>query len=288
MQLDPEFTSMLDAWLSTPRNERDVVAGAELLYRITGNRRFLNQAIVRPDSVHDHIEADLRKHLDIRESGHNPQTLHQLERSLLHDVGEVLNDDDEAIEILNDDDTAQSEASADEAEQKTDFDRAQEESASPKRGRRIDHEQLAPEVQSIVEENARRYEHMRTLYNRLVSMADAEPCDRHEDILQLDRLYKAWGEAWSVYDAAKPVEETDCDAAQPQEADCDREPSPLETAQKVAAAKRYLQKHRKKLRELEEAGAAPEELRAEEEKITAKQAELESLTTITPKNKENE
>jgi len=63
---------------------------------------------------------------------------------------------------------------------------------------------------------------------------------------------------------------------------------PSSFANKIAAAKRYLQKHRKKLRELEEAGAAPEELRAEEEKIAAKQAELESLTTITPKSKNDE
>lgn len=282
MQLDPEFTSQLEAWLSTPRNERDVVAGAELLYRITGNRRFLNQAIVRPDSVHDHIEADLRKHLDIRESGHNPQTLHQLERSLLHDVAQELDSLEEPSPARELETPEQSEASADEAEQKTDFDREQEEPASPKRGRRPDHEQLAPEVQSIVEENARRYEHMRTLYNRLVSMADAEPCDRHEDILQLDRLYKAWGEAWSVYDAAKPVEETDCDAAQPQEADCDREPSPLETAQKVAAAKRYLQKHRKKLRTLQESEDASDTVRAaiahEEQLIAEKESELSQLT----------
>lgn len=276
MQLDPEFTSQLDAWLSTPRDERDVVAGAELLYRITGNRRFLNQAIVRPDSVHDHIEADLRKHLDIRESGHNPQTLHQLERSLLQDVAQELDSLEEPSPARELEAPAQPEASEAEAEQNR--------SVTVKRGRRPDHEQLAPEVQSIVEENARRYEHMRTLYNRLVSMADAEPCDRHEDILQLDRLYKEWGEAWAVYDSAQPEEDSSepSPASPSSVASQASDPSPLETAQKVAAAKRYLQKHRKKLRTLQESEDASDAVRAaierEEQLIAQKESELAQLT----------
>ena len=268
MQLDPEFTAQLETWLSTPRDERDVVAGAELLYRITGNRRFLNQAIVRPSSVHDHIEADLRKHLDIRESGHNPQTLHQLERKLLKEVEELESPERlEQLDSLENLDPLES-----------------PESHRVKRGRRPDHELLAPEVQSIVEENARRYEHMRTLYNRLVSMADAEPCDRHEDILQLDRLYKAWGEAWAVYDAAQPEEEShEPSPASPSSiASSASEPSPLETAQKIAAAKRYLQKHRKKLRTLQESKDASDAVRAaiehEAQLIAEKESELTQLT----------
>ena len=69
--IDQKFTEELSKWLSTPRDERDVVAGAELLMRITGNRQFYATAIVRPHVVHDHVEYELQKHLAIRQEGHN-------------------------------------------------------------------------------------------------------------------------------------------------------------------------------------------------------------------------
>lgn len=286
--IDQKFTEELSKWLSTPRDERDVVAGAELLMRITGNRQFYATAIVRPHVVHDHVEYELQKHLAIRQEGHNVETLRNLERELLAECAEEFS-------------AASSESPVEEqaAEEAADAYAVPREGlvvSSPKRGRRADHDELPAEIQALYDDNATRYEQMRKVYQQLLTMADAEPCDRKEHIFQLDQLVKAWAAAWEAYDrydATSVADAAEDEASEEDEAEEADEASPLPDdpttfANKIAAAKRYLQKHRKKLRELEEAGAAPEELRAEEEKISAKQAELENLTTLTPKNKENE
>ena len=164
--------------------------------------------------------------------------------------------------------------------------------SSPKRGRRADHDALPAEIQALYDDNAPRYEQMRKVYQQLLTMSDAEPCDRKEHIFQLDQLVKAWAAAWEAYDrydATAVADAEEDEASEDDEAEEADEASPLPDdpttfANKIAAAKRYLQKHRKKLRELEEAGGSAEEMRAEEEKISAKQAELEGLTTLPQKN----
>lgn len=293
--IDQKFTDDLSAWLSTPRDERDVVAGAELLMRITGNRQFYATAIVRPHVVHDHVEYELKKHLAIRQEGHNVETLRNLERELLAECAEEFG-------AASSDSPVEDQAAAEEADAYA-VPREGLVVSSPKRGRRADHDALPAEIQALYDDNATRYEQMRKVYQQLLTMSDAEPCDRKEHIFQLDQLVKAWAAAWEAYDrydatavadAAEDAAEDEAEeASEADEADEGDEAStfpddPTTFANKIAAAKRYLQKHRKKLRELEEADAAPEELRAEEEKIAAKQAELENLTTLTPKNKENE
>lgn len=278
--IDQKFTEELSTWLSTPRDERDVAAGAELLMRITGNRQFYATAIVRPHVVHDHVEYELQKHLAIRQEGHNVETLRNLERELLAECAEEFGEEEATAEPVE-------EQAAEEAADAYAVPGEAPVVSSTKRGRRADHDALPPAIQALYEDNATRYDQMRKVYQQLLSMADAQPCDRKEHIFQLEKLVKAWADAWAAYDNydATAVSE-DEDAAEDDENSSTPDPSTL--ANKIAAAKRYLQKHRKKLRELEEAGASAEELRAEEEKISAKQAELESLTTITPKSKNDE
>ncbi len=291
--IDQKFTEELSKWLSTPRDERDVVAGAELLMRITGNRQFYATAIVRPHVVHDHVEYELKKHLAIRQEGHNVETLRNLERELLAECAEEFGEEELAAEPVEEkaEEATESDAYAVPGEGPV--------VSSPKRGRRADHDELPAEIQALYDDNATRYEQMRKVYQQLLTMADAEPCDRKEHIFQLDQLVKSWAAAWEAYDrydataVADAAEDEAEEASEEDEAEEADEASPLPDdpttfANKIAAAKRYLQKHRKKLRELEEAGAPAEEMRAEEEKISAKQAELDHLTTITPKNKENE
>lgn len=287
--IDQKFTEELSKWLSTPRDERDVVAGAELLMRITGNRQFYATAIVRPHVVHDHVEYELKKHLAIRQEGHNVETLRNLERELLAECAEEFGEEEATAEPVEE------QAAAEEADAYA-VPREGPVVSSPKRGRRADHDALPAEIQALYDDNATRYEQMRKVYQQLLTMADAEPCDRKEHIFQLDQLVKAWAAAWEAYDrydATAVAEGEASDEASEADEEDEAESSsllddPTTFANKIAAAKRYLQKHRKKLRELEEAGASAEEMRAEEEKISAKQAELENLTTLTPKNKENE
>ena len=288
--IDQKFTEDLSKWLSTPRDERDVVAGAELLMRITGNRQFYATAIVRPHVVHDHVEYELKKHLAIRQEGHNVETLRNLERELLAECAEEFGEEASTAEPVEE------QAGSEEGDAYA-VPREGPVVSSPKRGRRADHDALPAEIQALYDDNATRYEQMRKVYQQLLTMADAEPCDRKEHIFQLDQLVKAWAAAWEAYDrydatsvadaAEDEASEADEKADEAEEASDEASTlpdDPTTFANKIAAAKRYLQKHRKKLRELEEAGGSAEEMRAEEEKISAKQAELEGLTTLPQKN----
>lgn len=272
--LDKEFTKAISVWLSTSREERDVVAGAELLLRLTGNRQFYATACVRPDVVHDHVEYELKKHLSIREAGHNTETLRALERGLLSEFSAM--EESAVVSVADEsmDDDAYVERAAGEAEHVV------------RRGRRADHDELPEYIQQIVEDNSVRYEQMRVLYNRLLSLQDAAPCDRKEDIFQLDKLHKEWGAAWKVYDhygtaEALADEADDEDAAS---ADDGVVMDVLTLSKKVSAAKRYLQKHKKKLSELQEIENPDASVLAsitdEESKIEEKSAELSALLKL--------
>ena len=272
--LDKEFTKAISVWLSTSRSSRDVVAGAELLLRLTGNRQFYATACVRPDVVHDHVEYELKKHLSIREAGHNTETLRALERGLLSELSTMEESAVVSVADESTEDDAYVERAAGEAEHVV------------RRGRRADHDELPEYIQQIVEDNSVRYEQMRVLYNRLLSMQDAAPCDRKEDIFQLDKLHKEWGAAWKVYDhygtaEALADEQDDEDAAS---ADDGVVMDGLTLSKKVSAAKRYLQKHKKKLSELQEIENPDASVLAsitdEESKIEEKSAELSALLKL--------
>lgn len=272
--LDKEFTKEISVWLSTSREERDVVAGAELLLRLTGNRQFYATACVRPDVVHDHVEYELKKHLSIREAGHNTETLRALERGLLSEFSAMEESAVVSVADESTEDDAYVERAAGEAEHVV------------RRGRRADHDELPEYIQQIVEDNSVRYEQMRALYNRLLSLQDAAPCDRKEDIFQLDKLHKEWGAAWKVYDhygtaEALADEQDDEDAAA---ADDGVVMDGLTLSKKVSAAKRYLQKHKKKLSELQEIenpdASVLSSITDEESKILEKSAELSALLKL--------
>lgn len=272
--LDKEFTKAISVWLSTSREERDVVAGAELLLRLTGNRQFYATACVRPDVVHDHVEYELKKHLSIREAGHNTETLRALERGLLSEFSAMEESAVVSVADESTEDDAYVERAAGEAEHVV------------RRGRRADHDELPEYIQQIVEDNSVRYEQMRVLYNRLLSLQDAAPCDRKEDIFQLDKLHKEWGAAWKVYDhygtaEALADEQDDEDAAS---VDDGVVMDGLTLSKKVSAAKRYLQKHKKKLSELQEIenpdASVLSSITDEESKILEKSAELSALLKL--------
>ena len=272
--LDKEFTKAISVWLSTSREERDVVAGAELLLRLTGNRQFYATACVRPDVVHDHVEYELKKHLSIREAGHNTETLRALERGLLSELSTMEESAVVSVADESTEDDAYVERAGGEAEHVV------------RRGRRADHDELPEYIQQIVEDNSVRYEQMRALYNRLLSLQDAAPCDRKEDIFQLDKLHKEWGAAWKVYDhygtaEALADEPDDEDAAA---ADDGVVMDGLTLSKKVSAAKRYLQKHKKKLSELQEIenpdASVLSRITDEESKIEEKSAELSALLKL--------
>ena len=84
--MDKAFTQDIADWLETPREERDVRKGAELLLRINGNRHIYHLAMIRPETAHDHVEADLKKFLKIRLDGHTMESVRQMDSELIPKV----------------------------------------------------------------------------------------------------------------------------------------------------------------------------------------------------------
>jgi len=66
MKLDTAFTQEIHDWLGTPKNERGVVAGASMLFRLNRNKAFYNTVLRAPAKFADKLDYELRKFLRIR------------------------------------------------------------------------------------------------------------------------------------------------------------------------------------------------------------------------------
>ena len=88
--MDKAFTQDIADWLETPREERDVRKGAELLLRINGNRHIYQLAMIRPETAHNHVEADLKKFLQIRLDGHTMESVRQMDSELIPKVQNII------------------------------------------------------------------------------------------------------------------------------------------------------------------------------------------------------
>ena len=67
--MDNKITEQLTEWLNTPRENRDIPAGAMMLLRLNNNRFLYANILRRPDKFADKLEYELRKHLRIRLDG---------------------------------------------------------------------------------------------------------------------------------------------------------------------------------------------------------------------------
>lgn len=234
--MDYAFTESIRVWLETPREERDVAAGAELLLRIDGNRQIYNLAMKRPEAAHDHIEADLAKHLNIRLQGHTVESVRAMEQTLMPQVEEMLED-------------AEGAENAD-TEGENVAEGAAEAQRAPRRGKRPDHAELPEHIRAIYDRGGEIYEKIRHTFAELQGMEKDEPCDRFEKLKVLEELYKAYHEGWETYDAFDPEAETP-------EPDTET-PDTATVIKKVEAARKFISTHTARLENLI-AGEAPDE-----------------------------
>ena len=174
--MDKEFTESLKRWLETPREERDVREGAELLLRINGNRHIYNLAMNRPEAAHDHVEHDLKKFLQIRLDGHTVESIREMEHELLPKVRSLIPPPEEETESeLSEDDTVEETPTAPNAH----------------RGRRPDHDELPEHIRAIYDRGGELYEKIRRTFTELQDLEKAPPCDRYEKIKILEGLYES-------------------------------------------------------------------------------------------------
>lgn len=183
VDMDHQLTAQMQRWLDTTnRDDATILEGAEMLLRINRNRYMFNRACARPKSMEDKIEYELRKHLRYRLDGYTLQEVAALDARIMPKVAEVVKEEERPSPVK-------------------------------KTGKRDDHDLLPLEIQEIWEANHRRWVKIKNLYNTLLGMDKAAPCDRYEYLKQLSDLFNAYREQMAVYDAYKagdPVKIVDC------------------------------------------------------------------------------
>ena len=222
--MDKAFTQDIADWLETPREERDVRKGAELLLRINGNRHIYQLAMIRPETAHDHVEADLKKFLRIRLDGHTMESVRQMDSELIPKVQNII--------------TTRQDESEDAPEETDD-------TAPAHRGKRSDHNELPEEIRAIYERGGELFEKIKQIFTELQQMENAPACDRYEKLKVLKPLVKEYTDGWERYDTYNP------DMSQEEAVEvADEAPEPGNEVKRVGAARKFISTHVAKLETL--------------------------------------
>lgn len=206
--MDEKLTQQIQQWLMTPREERDVPAGASLLLQLNRNNFLYSRILLRPERMHDKLEYELNKHLRIRLDGMTVHDVAELDRQLIPAVAQLLETSPHAP-------TATAEDAA-------------------KKGLRPDHDTLPEEIQQLYTVNGMLYQKMKQLFEQLKEMEGAPPCDRFEYLQQLRGLDVRYRQNWETYDAFRPEDAKDETTAQ-------------NPAKEVAAARKFLSTNKPRL-----------------------------------------
>lgn len=153
-KIDPALTKQLQEWLDTPKSERDILAGAELLLSLNRNRALYNTVIRRPDKYAEKLEYELKKFLRIRLDGMTRAQIVELEAKVLPSAQQIIATDNELP------------------------------TATKAKGRRQDHDLLPDHIKALWDDNFSLYKQINLLFEELKALNNAQPCDRY-DKLQL-------------------------------------------------------------------------------------------------------
>lgn len=247
--MDKQFTQQIRAWLDTPPEERDIVAGATMLLQLDRNQILFNTITRRPEKEHDRLEYHLRKHLRIREHGHTLQDVVAMEERLMPAVKQTLEDDAPQVTETEDGDSVELEVH---------------------KGRSEYHHLFPDHIKAIYDRGGDLYEQMRKLYTMLLGMMEAAPCDRHELLVQLDRADKEYRQGWAQYDAfAEQFDPENPEASEvPSQEPPTEEPKSTIDPKAVNAARKFLSDGRKTLAKLEVGSEAhTQQLAAMQERV---------------------
>lgn len=228
--MDNKFTQQISDWLNTPREQRDIPAGAIMLLRLNNNRFLYANIMRRPDKFAEKLEYELRKHLRIRLDNMTMADVVRLEAQVIPAAKKtlatppaVISTDDELPE------------------------------AKVARGRREDHDRLPAAVQALWDYNLQLYKTIKNVFEQLKTMERAQPCDRYEYVKILDEADKKYRANLERYDNFVIGDEPDEDPASPISPD---NATDDQAARKINAARKSLSKYKKMLaKSLEEDNA---------------------------------
>ena len=161
-----ELTSKIKEWLDTPANQRDIMAGAELLLRVNRNRIFYNNVSRNPAAKAPRLVYELTKIYNAR----TDEATREEVSALMAQVGQI------AVTRGLDTPSVRSEF---------------------QRGKRADHDELPPEVRELWTQNAEIMRKMRDCHTHLrLINTDNSSCpdsDRYpwaKEIVRLDTLMR--------------------------------------------------------------------------------------------------
>lgn len=180
MKFDPKLTHAVQDWLNTPENERDIMAGAEMMLSLNRNRALYNSILRNPVKYAAKLSYELRKYLRMRLDNVAAADVVRIEKRVMTVVQSTLA---RAPEISSEQELP---------------------AATVVRGRRQDHDSLPEEIRELWDSNADRYQRIRLLFNELKAMSDSQPCDRYEKLVILDELDKTYRSNLEKYDSYVP------------------------------------------------------------------------------------
>lgn len=231
--MDKLFTENIRAWLALSPEERDPMAGATMLLQLNRNQIFFRNFVRRPEKYADKLEYELKKHLRIREQGHTLQDVVAMEERLMPAVANTIETDKpQAVKTAEEDDTVEVEY--------------------VRKGRSPHHHLFPERIKAVYDRGGVLYEQMHKLYNMLLGMMDAAPCDRHELLVQLDKAHKEYRDGWTVYDEF--TETFDPEHPLPEENQTKEPSTPIVSvpdAKAVSAARKFLSEKRTAVARLE-------------------------------------
>ena len=199
--LDNSFTEKIQKWFDSEHTEDNIREGALLLLQIDRNRNLYQNVIRKPQMFLSKLEHELRKHLTYRLDNKTRSEVRKMDA----EITPVMNasiaavaDTDKIPALL--DDTVELIPTAIIA-----------------KGMRVDHAELAPEIQKIWTENAARWKKIKSLYETCKSLTQS--CDKYESlksigeefpsmINDLKDNYYLYKKEMQKYDDAQKVSDT--------------------------------------------------------------------------------
>ena len=216
MMMDNDLTQDIQKWLDTPKEKRDVKAGAEMLLRLDRNRFLYRNILARPERMHGKLEYELNKHLRIRLDGMTLADVAKMESSVMPAVKDTLHTHAPVPEGEDD-------------EQPALF-----------VGKRDDHDSLPEKIRELYDKNGELFFKIKQLYNHLLTMEHAPACDRYEYLKQLGEADQQYRKNWEEYDTYQEKEDGAAGASV-------SGASAVVTANRISAARKFISQNRKKL-----------------------------------------
>ena len=222
--MDEKFTQQMQAWLDTPKEKRDLAAGAMMVLKCNNNKILYQNVIRAPKRHAEVIEYNIKKWLKFRLQKKTHAEVEAMAASVKaivakHELNKIESTDKrdkpdtDGIAVGEGEDGMADNVGKDAKASKTgnayNADKAQNQV-----GKRADHDMLPLEVQALYVENLDILRRMREVHLRLRTMTekmkDGEMCpdsDRYPFLKELIELDKKYHSNWETYDKAE-VEKT--------------------------------------------------------------------------------